>query len=40
MITFAAVRAKFIRITQTGSGENLPGWSITNLRVYQPGSGK
>jgi mono/diheme cytochrome c family protein len=40
MITFAPVRAKFIRITQTGSGENLPGWSITNLRVYQPGPGK
>ena len=40
IITFAPIRAKFIRITQTATTENAPGWSISNLRVYQPGPGK
>jgi hypothetical protein len=32
--TFAPVRAKFLRITQTASTENAPPWSIQRLRVY------
>ena len=39
-MTFAPVRAKFVRITQTDTTENAPGWSISNLRVYQPGPGR
>ena len=37
-ITFVPVRAKYIRITQTGGGEALPPWSIRRLRLYQPGA--
>jgi mono/diheme cytochrome c family protein/glucose/arabinose dehydrogenase len=37
-ITFAPVRAKFVRITQTGGGEGLPPWSIRRLRLYEPGA--
>jgi mono/diheme cytochrome c family protein len=36
-ITFAPVRAKFVRITQTDSGENAPAWSMQNVRVYEAG---
>jgi mono/diheme cytochrome c family protein len=35
--TFRPVRAKFVRITQTGSDENAPPWSILNFRVYAAG---
>jgi mono/diheme cytochrome c family protein len=38
-IAFAPVRAKFVRIKQTGSADNVP-WSIRRLRVYEaPASG-
>ena len=36
-IPFAPVRAKFLRITQTGTAENAP-WTIQRLRLYEPGS--
>jgi hypothetical protein len=32
--TFRPVQAKFVRITQTGKGENAPPWSVLNFRVY------
>jgi mono/diheme cytochrome c family protein/glucose/arabinose dehydrogenase len=35
-ISFPPVRARFVRITQTGSAENAP-WTIQRLRVYEPG---
>lgn len=38
-IRFAPVQARFVRITQTGSGEGLPPWSMLRLRVYRPGVG-
>jgi hypothetical protein len=34
-ITFAATRAKFIRLTQTEAAADAPAWSITSLRVYE-----
>jgi mono/diheme cytochrome c family protein/glucose/arabinose dehydrogenase len=34
-ITFAAARARFIRLTQTDAVADAPAWSITNLRVYE-----
>jgi mono/diheme cytochrome c family protein len=34
MATFRPVRAKYIRITQTGRADGAPPWSILNLRVY------
>ena len=37
-IAFPPVRAKFIRITQTGADPNFP-WSVQRLRVYAPGPG-
>jgi hypothetical protein len=37
-IVFAPVRAKFVRITQTGGGDGLPPWSIRRLRLYEPGA--
>jgi hypothetical protein len=33
-INFAPVRAKFIRIKQSGTAENVP-WSVRRLRVYE-----
>jgi hypothetical protein len=39
-ITFAPVRGKFVRITQTDTVENAPNWAIANLRVYESGAGK
>ena len=33
--TFPAVRAKFVKITQTGSVEAAPPWSVQRLRLYQ-----
>lgn len=35
VITFAPVRAKFVRITQTATAPDVPAWSIQRLRVYQ-----
>ena len=34
-ITFAPVRAKFVRITQTETVADAPAWSIRNLRIYE-----
>ena len=34
-ITFAPVRAKFIRITQTASVEDGAPWTIQRLRLYE-----
>ncbi len=34
-IVFAPVRAKFVRITQTGSVEGAPAWGIQQLQLYQ-----
>ena len=39
-IAFAPVKAKFVRITQTASGEDMPNWSITNLRLFEAPSGR
>ena len=39
-ITFAPVRAKFIRITETDAVEGGPNWSMSNLRIYEAGPGK
>jgi hypothetical protein len=36
--TFRPVQAKFVRVTQTGSAENAPAWSVLNFRVYAAGS--
>jgi mono/diheme cytochrome c family protein len=38
-ITFAPVRAKFVRITQTDTTPNAPNWAMTNLRLYEAGTG-
>ena len=40
-ITFAPVRAQFVRITQTDNIAGAPPWSIRSLRVYEsrPASG-
>ena len=35
VITFAPVRAKFVRITQTGTAEPPANWSIQRLRLYE-----
>ncbi len=36
--TFRPVQAKFVRVTQTGSAEGAPAWSVLNFRVYAAGS--
>jgi hypothetical protein len=36
--TFRPVQAKFVRVTQTGSAEDAPAWSVLNFRVYAAGS--
>jgi mono/diheme cytochrome c family protein len=38
--TFAPVRAKFVRVTQTGTGEQAPPWSVLNFQVYAAGGGR
>jgi F5/8 type C domain len=39
-VTFAPVRAKFVKITQTGSAPDAPPWSVLRLRLFEaPGSG-
>jgi mono/diheme cytochrome c family protein len=35
VITFAPVRAKFVRITQTASVNDAPAWSMRLVRLYQ-----
>lgn len=35
--TFRPVQAKFIRVTQTGTAEGAPAWSVLNFRVYVAG---
>jgi hypothetical protein len=35
VITFAPVRARYVRITQTGTAEPPTPWSIQRLRLYQ-----
>ena len=37
IVTFAPVRAKFVRVTQTGTGESAPPWSVLNFQVYAAG---
>jgi mono/diheme cytochrome c family protein/glucose/arabinose dehydrogenase len=39
-ITFAPVRAKYVRITQTGTAEPPTPWSIQRLRLYEAGDAK
>jgi hypothetical protein len=34
-ITFAPARAKFVRITQTGTADGATPWSIQRLRLYE-----
>jgi mono/diheme cytochrome c family protein len=36
--TFPPVQAKFVRVTQTGTAEDAPAWSVLNFRVYAAGS--
>ena len=35
--TLRPVQARFIRVTQTDTGENAPPWSVLNFRVYTVG---
>ena len=37
--TFRPTQAKFVRVTQTGTAEDAPAWSILNFRVYSAGGG-
>ena len=38
-VTFKPVRAKFVRITQTGNETDAPPWSVLRLRLFEsPGS--
>ena len=37
-ITFAPVRAKFVRITQTANAADAPPWSIQRLQLYEAGA--
>jgi glucose/arabinose dehydrogenase/mono/diheme cytochrome c family protein len=39
-VAFAPVRARFVRITQTGDVPGAPPWSIQRLRVYQAPSAR
>jgi hypothetical protein len=34
-VTFAPVRAKFVRITQTGGAPDAPPWSMLRLRLFE-----
>ena len=40
VIAFAPVRAKFVRITQTGTAEPPVNWSIQRLRLYEVTEGR
>jgi mono/diheme cytochrome c family protein len=35
IISFAPVRVKFVRLTQTDAAADAPAWSIRNLRIYE-----
>jgi mono/diheme cytochrome c family protein len=39
-VSFQPVDAKFVRITQTGTEENAPVWSIQSLQLFTPGGRK
>jgi mono/diheme cytochrome c family protein len=39
IISFQPARAKFLRLTQTGSAADAPAWSIQQLRLFAPGKG-
>ena len=39
-ITFAPIRARFVRITQTDKVADAPAWSIRNLRIYEAPASK
>jgi putative membrane-bound dehydrogenase-like protein len=39
-VSFNAVKAKFIRITQTGTPDNDAHWTISNLRLYESPASK
>jgi mono/diheme cytochrome c family protein/glucose/arabinose dehydrogenase len=39
VITFAPVRAKLVRITQTANADGAPFWSIQRLRLYEVSDG-
>ena len=36
--TFRPTQAKFVTVTQTGTAEDAPAWSVLNFRVYAAGS--
>jgi hypothetical protein len=36
-ISFAPVRARFVRITQTDVADGAPVWAMNNIRVYEAG---
>jgi len=38
IIAFRSVQAKFVRVVQTGKGENAPPWSVLAFRVYAAGA--
>ncbi len=38
VIAFAAVRTRFLRLTQTATTENAPPWSMQRLQLYRPPS--
>ncbi len=38
--TFRPTQAKFVRVTQTGTAENAPAWSVLNFRVYVAGAAR
>jgi hypothetical protein len=40
VISFAPVRARVVRITQTAAPENAPVWSIERLRLYEAPSNR
>jgi hypothetical protein len=39
IISVQPVRAKFVRLTQTGSAADAPPWSVQQLRLFAPGNG-
>jgi hypothetical protein len=39
-VSFNAVKAKFIRITQTGTPDNDAHWTISSLRLYESPASK
>jgi hypothetical protein len=39
-VSFTPVKAKYIRITQTGTPDDAAHWAISNLRVYEAPTAK